>query len=50
LIFKDWAKSTSKKKKKSKKIVVAGFFYFLNFALKNTIPTSPHTCIQTNEW
>jgi hypothetical protein len=38
------------KKKKSKKIVVVGFFYFLNFALKNTFPTSPHTCIQTNEW
>jgi hypothetical protein len=27
-----------------------GFFYFLNFALKHTFPTSPHTCIQTNEW
>jgi hypothetical protein len=25
-------------------------FYFLSFALKNTFPTSPHTCIQINEW
>jgi hypothetical protein len=37
-------------KKKSKKIVVVKFFYFLNFALKNTFPSSPHTCIQINEW
>jgi hypothetical protein len=37
-------------KEKSKKNVVVGFFYFLNFALKNTFPTSPQTCSQTNEW
>jgi hypothetical protein len=36
-------------KKKSIKNVVVGFFYFSNFALKNTLPTSPHTCIQTKE-
>jgi hypothetical protein len=36
--------SMTSTKKNSKKIVVVGFFYFLNFALKNTFPTRPHTC------
>jgi hypothetical protein len=39
-----------KKKKKSKKFVVVDFFYFLNFALKNTFSTRPHTCHSKIKW